>query len=448
MVGWTLAGALPLIGLVSLLLRSTLDPSWDDPELHFVLFLVVGATASALAFAAGEAAERRGDARVLLLSLAFLATGLFLTLHAIGTAGVLVERHFAGFKIAIPVGLLVASAFAAASAFVDARPDIAAYVIRHRRLLRAALLAAVGLWCVWTVAQLPPLSQPTNEGSAASLLGVMAAVGTILYAVSAVRYWRSSRGDRGLLPTSVIACFVLLSEAMIGVAVTGERSWHASWWEWHALIVLAYLVVFFAARREWRDERFRRLYLQATRERRQDVSVLFADLAGFTPFSERSTPTEVAAMLHEYFDMAAPLISQRFGGQVEKFTGDGLMATFNSRGDQPDHALRAAGAALALQRAQSELVRAHAGWPRLRVGVNSGEAVVRELGGAGYVAYAVVGDTVNTGSRLEGQAPVGQVLIGAETYHRLPPSAVVEHVPGLRVKGKDTAVDAYVLRDL
>jgi class 3 adenylate cyclase len=68
--------------------------------------------------------------------------------------------------------------------------------------------------------------------------------------------------------------------------------------------------------------------------------------------------------------------------------------------------------------------------------VNSGEAVVRELGGEGYVAYAVVGDTVNTGSRLEGQAPVGRVLIGAGTNSRLPSSAVVEHVPGLRVKGE------------
>jgi class 3 adenylate cyclase len=64
-------------------------------------------------------------------------------------------------------------------------------------------------------------------------------------------------------------------------------------------------------------------------------------------------------MLLEYYKMAAPLISRRFGGEVEKFTGDGIMATFNSRGDQPDHALRAAGAALALQQAQSALVRAH-----------------------------------------------------------------------------------------
>jgi class 3 adenylate cyclase len=84
----------------------------------------------------------------------------------------------------------------------------------------------------------------------------------------------------------------------------------------------------------------------------------------------------------------------------------------------------------------------------LRVGVNSGEAVVRELGGRGYVEYAVVGDTVNTGARLEGKAPVGAVLIGAETYRRLPDGADVEAMPGLRVKGKQTPVDAYVLRGL
>ena len=87
------------------------------------------------------------------------------------------------------------------------------------------------------------------------------------------------------------------------------------------------------------------------------------------------------------------------------------MATFNSRGDQPDHARRAASAALALQAAFAR--GAPPDWPRMRVGVNSGEVVVREIGGHGHVAYLVVGDTVNTGSRLEGLAPVGGVLIGS-----------------------------------
>jgi len=81
----------------------------------------------------------------------------------------------------------------------------------------------------------------------------------------------------------------------------------------------------------------------------------------------------------------------------------------------------------------------------MRVGVNSGEAVVREVGGDGHVAYPLVGDTVNTGARLESLAPVGGVLIGAETFEQLPDGAVVEERQGLRIKGREDALDAYVL---
>jgi adenylate cyclase len=447
-IAWAIAGALPLIGLVSLLLRSRLDPSLTNHRVHFVLFVFVGLITSVLAYAASEAAERRGDARVLLLSLAFLATGGFLGLHAVGTPGILVSRDLAGFKVAIPVGLLVAALFGTASAFVDVHPSFAAWCIRQRRLLRASVAVALAAWCAWTVAQLPPLAQADSEGSARSALGLMAAIGTVLYAVSAARYLAAYRQRGGLLPASVVACFVLLAEAMIGVAVTGERAWHASWWEWHALIVTAYLVIFFAARRAWRDERFGDLYLTTTRERSHDVSVLFSDLSGYTTFAERATPGEVAEMLHSYYAVAAPLIARRFGGEVEKFLGDGIFATFNSRGDQPDHAVRAAGAALALQRALTALADQHDGWCRLRVGVNSGPAEVRQMGGHGFVAYTVVGDTVNLASRLEGHAPVGEVLIGAGTYRRLPAGALVEPRPGLRVKGKEEPVDAYILRAL
>jgi adenylate cyclase len=133
---------------------------------------------------------------------------------------------------------------------------------------------------------------------------------------------------------------------------------------------------------------------------------------------------------------------------VEKFIGDGMMASFNSRGNQADHAVRAATAALRLQQELTRLADEHPGWPRLRVGVNSGDAMVRELGGHGFVSYAVIGDTVNTGSRLEGQAPVGGVVIGAETYRRLPDGAVVEPMPSLKLKGKGAAIDAYLLRSL
>jgi adenylate cyclase len=445
---WLAAAALPLVGLVSLVLRKQLDPGWTNHRVHFIVFLAVGVGVFVLAYAAGSAANRRGDARVLLISLAFLATGGFLGLHALGTAGVLFRHEYAGFKVANPIGLVLAALFALASAFVDLRPSFAPLVVRHRAALRRAVLAAMGVWFVWTVSELPPLHEPSSEGGSHSLLAAMAGVGMVLYAVAAARYWYVYRGRIALLQASVIACFVLLAEAMIGVALTGERAWHASWWEWHGLIVTAYAVVSYAAHRQWHDERFRGLYLPTTRERVQSVSVLFSDLAGFTAFAERAKPAEVASVLNTYYAAAAPLITRRFGGEVEKFMGDGIMATFNTRGDAPDHAVRAAAAALALQRELTAVADANPGWPRLRVGVNSGVAVVREMGGDGFVAYVVVGDTVNTASRLESEAPEGGVLIGAETRRVLPEGSVVEAVPGLRVKGKQEAVEAYLLRAL
>ena len=439
--------ALPLVGLVSLLLRAQLDPHIENYPLHFVVFGVVGAVAFGLGYAAGEAAKRRGDARVLLLSLAFMATGGFLWLHALGTPSILFSEEHAGFQVAIPVGLLVSAIFALGSAFVDVRPGIGSVLIRRRTFFRLAVLVAMGLWFFWTVENLPPLGGRNSEAATSHLLSVIAVLGTIMYAVSAARYWSIFRHSRNLLPVAVVACFVLLSEAMIGVAVTGERKWHASWWEWHGLIVTAYLIVGLAARREWRDERFRRLYLPTTRERHQNISVLFADLVGFTGFAERSSAT-AAAVLDAYWGVAAPLIARQFGGDVEKFTGDGVMATFNGRGDQPDHAQRASCAALALQRRIAGLAARHPDWPRMRVGVNSGGVIVREVGSDGHVAYPSVGDTVNTGARLESLAPVGGVLIGSETYLQLPAGAVVEKRGGLRMKGKDDVVDAYVLHAL
>jgi hypothetical protein len=119
---------------------------------------------------------------------------------------------------------------------------------------------------------------------------VIAIAGTVAYAAGAVRYWHLYRRRWNMLPAAVIACFLLLSEALIGVALTGERKWHASWWEWHGLIITAYVIIGLAARREWRDERFRHLYLPTTRERRQEISVLFGDLVGFTSFASARHP--------------------------------------------------------------------------------------------------------------------------------------------------------------
>jgi class 3 adenylate cyclase len=444
---WTVALALPLVGIFSLLLRAHLDPEWSRPRLHFVLFLAVGGGAIVLAQLAGQAAERRGDARVLLLSLAFLVTGGFLAVHALGTPGVLLNDDLPGFKVAIPVGLLFAAIFAAASALVDLRPTLAAAVVQHRAALRTTVIAAMIIWMFWALLEIPPLAGATDEG-AGNILRSLAALGALTYALSAIRYIAAFRRRMTLLPASVITCFILLAEALVGSALVGERTWHASWWEWHVLIVTAYAIIVYAAYRQWSDERFHQLYLPTTRERTQTVTVLFADLVSFTTFTEASPPLEVAGMLSTYYEMATPLLSREFGGDVEKFIGDAVMATFNTRGDQPDHAMRAAGAGLELQRRMNDLTTEHPRWPRLRVGINTGAAVVREMGGAGYMTYPVVGDPVNVASRLQDRAPAGGVLIGAETYRRLPAGTPVDAQPGLEVKGKRTPVDAYLLHTL
>jgi adenylate cyclase len=137
------------------------------------------------------------------------------------------------------------------------------------------------------------------------------------------------------------------------------------------------------------------------------------------------------------------------GGEVHQVVGDEVMVIFNKAGDQPDHAALAARAGEALQDAANEVGRDHPDWPRFRAGVNSGEVLAGVVGGPrGHRKHGVVGDTVNLAARLQSEAPVGAVVLGAETVRRLPPGALLERLPELRLKGKSQPVEAYVLRSL
>ncbi len=447
-VARSLVGAalvLPLVTLVLLLQRDLASAQWSNPRLHFTFFLVATGTAAGLSWMAWGAARRRGDARVLLLALGFFATAGFMGIQAGGTQGFLYERTLPGFTVSLTVGLLVAAPFALAAAFVDSRPRLCAAVVRGRRWLLAAVIGALVGWSVWAVNNWPPLDVLMGRGLGGDSLRVLAAVGAATYALSAARFWWLFRADHPLLVVSVIACLVLLAEALVGVAVAVDRVWEPSWWAWHGLVVIGYLLVFAAAQREWRDDRFHKLYLPSTREHREEVSVLVGDLQEFTRFAGSRNPAEVVAMLRAYYSAAAPLISRRYGGVVEKFAGDGIFALFNRDGDQPDHALLAVEAAAALQEVSAAVQRDHPDWPGLRVGVNSGPVVLSEMGGRGYVSFPAVGDPVNVAARLQAAAPVGGVLVGASTREQLPDDVQLVPVPQLRVKGKDTPLDAYLL---
>ncbi|GAA0467908.1 hypothetical protein Ade02nite_78640 [Paractinoplanes deccanensis] len=178
-----------------------------------------------------------------------------------------------------------------------------------------------------------------------------------------------------------------------------------------------------------------------------EVTSLFADLRGFTTFSERSTPQQIVTMLNEYFDVATKAVLGE-SGTVVQFVGDALMALFNAPARQPDHALRAARAALAIQCAVDRIAADRPGWPRFRVGVNTGEALVGNIGGSELRNFNAMGDAVNVASRLETRAAPGQVLIGAATLALIGPAALVTPLGDLTVKGRRQPVSAYVLNGL
>ncbi len=178
-----------------------------------------------------------------------------------------------------------------------------------------------------------------------------------------------------------------------------------------------------------------------------EVSVLMADLSGFTPFSESSPPETVVHMLNTYYGMIVPTILD-CGGTVVQFVGDAVMALFNAPTHQPDHALRAASAGLALQRAVTETAIRHPGWPRFRVGINTGPALVGNIGAPQMRNYTAIGDTTNLAARLESLAEPGTVVIGSLTYAHLGSRAQVRSRGTVIVRGRSEPVTCYVLDGL
>src|SRR4051812_44138849 len=436
--------ALPLAGLWLLLAAPSLDVHWEQHPAHFWLVLGAASINASLAFATGDAARHRGDARLFLVSLAFLSAAGFLGLHALATPGVLVDGRTAGFVIATPIGLLIAAGFAAASA-LPLPPAQAHAVMEHARALRSALVAVIIAWAAFSLARLAPLDETAAAEVATGPLIAIAVVSVGLYGYAAWRYLELYRERHAGMLLGVTCAFVLLAEAMVAVAFA--RNWHATWWEWHLLMLVAFALVAASARHEWREERFSALYLGETAAGKREVTVIFADLCGFTQFSEHRDPREVSAMLNAYFEVAIPPIVRGHGGEIDRLVGDQIMATFNRRGDQPDHAVRAARAALAIQDVTQQVAADHPHWPRFRVGVNTGEAMVGVLGAKGGKSYTVIGDAVNVAARLEAAAPLGSVAIGHATLMRLP-SARTAPLGAVRVKGKADPVDAYVLEEL
>ena len=407
--------ATPVAGLALLLAEPSIDEHWQNQPSHFWIVLGAAATAAALGWSVGTSARRRADARLVLISMSFVASAAFLGLHALATPGVLISHPNTGFLLVLPVGLMIAAGFALWSA-IPLEGARARWVIAHSGAMRFALLATAVVWAAWSISELPPLNA-SDAGRVRFDLHAMLAVPTALaFAVAAWRYLVIARRRRALLLVAVAAAWVLLGESALAIAVT--ESWRVSWWISHFLMVAAFALIATASARMPIDERFSDMYLDDVTAGTRDVTVFFADLKGFTQFSEENPPDVVQRMLNAYFEAVLPAIHAA-GGRIDRFIGDAVMVTFNVSVDQPDHAPRAARAALNFQDAALLVATRNQSWPRFRAGINTGAAVVGVVGDGRQRAYTVLGDTVNVAAHIEALAPVGSVAISDATRRAL-----------------------------
>lgn len=186
---------------------------------------------------------------------------------------------------------------------------------------------------------------------------------------------------------------------------------------------------------------------------REEITVLFSDIRGFTPFTEDLTPEEVSKYLNEYFTEMVEVILQH-NGTIDKFMGDAIMAFFGAPVPFEDHALQAAKAALAMMESLQKLNEKWSNQGRrlinIGIGLNSGSALVGNFGSPRLMDYTVIGDTVNLGSRLESlnKETDTNILISAYTYQYIKDQANVRIIGPKTVKGKSEAVVVYELLGL
>lgn len=180
-----------------------------------------------------------------------------------------------------------------------------------------------------------------------------------------------------------------------------------------------------------------------------DITILFADIRGFTAYSEKHTPEDLVAVLNRYLAAAADAVLAN-EGTVDKFLGDAVMAWYNAPLPQRDHTLRAVRSALAIQDAIAVL---HAEMPEethlnFGVGIHYGEAVLGWIGTEKRLEYTAISDSVNTCKRIQENAARNQILISRDAYERVKDEIEAKPFLPLSVKGKTQPLEVYELLGL
>lgn len=183
--------------------------------------------------------------------------------------------------------------------------------------------------------------------------------------------------------------------------------------------------------------------------KRTEITTLFADIRGFTSFSESINPEQLVTILNRYLAAAADaVLIER--GTIDKYEGDAIMAWFNAPIPQPDHPLRAVRSALGLREAVQELHQEFDPKYRLSfsVGIHLGDAVLGLVGTETRMEYTAIGDSVNTAKRIQENASENQILISAPVYALVENDIIVQEADPIRAKGKSELVQVYEVIDL
>ncbi|HET8796754.1 MAG TPA: adenylate/guanylate cyclase domain-containing protein [Thermoanaerobaculia bacterium] len=254
---------------------------------------------------------------------------------------------------------------------------------------------------------------------------------------SPIHIGRFTEEDLDLLTALANFAAVAIERAQLAEKIEHERKIRSKMERYHSPAVIDEIVRGVVAADE-------------TDVRTADVSILFADISGFTTVSETKKPEEVREFLSNFFSAAVDAIFA-YGGTLDKFIGDAVMAFFGAPIPQDDHADRAIMAGLMMmervdlwneERAKEDLPPV-----RIRVGINSGPAVVGNVGTEKRVDYTVLGSSVNIASRLEsGVAKPGQLVISQNTLERVVTSFETEPLGEFALKGLQQKMPVYQVR--
>lgn len=187
----------------------------------------------------------------------------------------------------------------------------------------------------------------------------------------------------------------------------------------------------------------------------RELTIMFTDIVGFTSISEGKSPAEVAELVNEHFDLMGKCVDQ-FGGTIDKYMGDGMMAFWGAPEEIDDPQVRACYCAMGIVDAieKYNFARRKEGLPnvRVRIGIHSGPVLVGNIGAEGRVNYTVIGDTVNTCQRIEslGREVTGRnmvtILVSDTVVKHLPASMPYVEVGSFSVKGREEPVVAYQIK--